>query len=263
MPPTPCTACSTISAPTSCCCFPPITPIGSSTATTRCRRAFPRISPARSWSTIPRRPILRGRRSKTSFRGALLREPGIQTALRATRPAGFRVPACGRPRNDGHVGSRRFNFGRNLLALETPELVRLGIAAGPALQWRPALRGAVANVQAETVDARQFGKAVLLLGLPDLIGAAVAGPELDEITGLAAVGVDAEAADGQAHSGLVVGEDLGGRIAAIHHLQSLALNEFAIEGVDASPAALGGDLQRRLVSLRVNRTHRERQQAGG
>jgi hypothetical protein len=43
----------------------------------------------------------------------------------------------------------------------------------------------------------------------------------------------------------------------------LALDDFAIERIDASPAALRGDLQRRLVSLRERRTHNERQQARG
>jgi 5-methylthioadenosine/S-adenosylhomocysteine deaminase len=39
-------------------------------------------------------------RPAPSFRGALLREPGIQAAVQPAR-SGFRVPACGRPRNDG------------------------------------------------------------------------------------------------------------------------------------------------------------------
>jgi Molybdopterin-binding domain of aldehyde dehydrogenase len=35
------------------------------------------------------------------------REPGIQRAVQAARPFGFRVPACGRPRNDAVLNLRR------------------------------------------------------------------------------------------------------------------------------------------------------------
>jgi len=41
------------------------------------------------------------------------------------------------------------------------------------------------------------------------------------------------------------------------------LDEFAIGNIDAFSTALGGDLQRRLVSLRKSRTHKERQQEYG
>src|SRR5260370_13788850 len=150
-----------------------------------------------------------------------------------------------------------------LLALQVPKLVRLHIAAGPALQRRAVFLGAVANVQAETAHAYQLGEVAFLLGLPDLIGSALAAPELDEITWLAAVCIDAETADRQAHLLRVVGEDLGWRVVAIRHLQSSVLDEFAIGNINAVTAALRGDLQRRLVTLRQSRSRKERQQPCG
>src|SRR5216683_3008504 len=147
----------------------------------------------------------------------------------------------------------------NLLALEDPQLVGLRILAGPCLQRRPDFLRAVANVEAETVHAHQLGKVALRLGLPDLKGSAIAGPELDEIARLAAVCVDAEATDRQTHIGRIIGEDLGGRAVAFHHLQSLILDEFAIGNVNAVTTTLRRNLQRSLESLRESRACQQRQ----
>src|SRR5437764_14208531 len=69
--------------------------------------------------------------------------------------------------------------GVQLRSRESPKLIRLGIAAVPDLQLRANGRPAVANVEAEAIDADQFGKVALRLDLPGLIGFALAGSELD------------------------------------------------------------------------------------
>src|SRR5215468_9896730 len=108
-----------------------------------------------------------------------------------------------------------------LLLLHPPQLVRFGFAAVPALQRRAELGRAVADVETQIGRAGELDELALALELPGLPRARAAGRKLDQIARLAAVGIDAEAADLEPGARLVVAEPLGRRVVAVLHLQTL------------------------------------------
>src|SRR5262249_21716568 len=126
--------------------------------------------------------------------------------------------------------------------LHPPQLVRLRLAAVPALQRRAELGRAVADVEAEIGWPRGFDELALALELPGLPGAVAARRKLDQIARLSAVGIDAEAADPEPRARLIVAEHLGRQIVAVLHLQMLLGCERAAWHLDAMAAALRRNL---------------------